>query len=791
MATTEQIATRILLDARLKVMKDLVRRDRSIAKKYKTKIEKLQRQLRSGGNVSAKVTEAMGELAAEIEPDIAASIQTGSITGKQAARDTFKKVFGSRAKAAFPTDIEALAAAGERIRGRTTVDKVSLSKRLWRAHQRTGKQMSKAIQASLRSGGSLDDIADEILRVAKPQVTATEYATKMAAAARRGGDELVKVSAKYQKQLGKLGSAAGYGSGMRPVVQDFQAALTKARPEQIDRIVQRFVEDKAKAHAQMIARTETIEAYRDSYKESTSGQGWVKGYRWSLGASHPKLDECDILAGQDMYGLGPGGYPEDGLPDTPHPNDMCIQTAIIDKDHFKRKTAKLKGEKAPPEPWKSGKKETSEQWLRKQPTAAQKQILGPTKYEAFQQKVPVLGKNGIPKRVRDLPPITKSTRGRARDDGGFATKEEIREDFARSRRLAAERKARGEPVKAMSLEMRDARARAKIKHTDKREFILETDVIDPKLQRRITKQRGGGPALLVKGEKGFKPMPARTSGLRQSRKAVIRTEVEVTGKNKITTRPDVEHLRKGKGWLEPHPLPIRPSDPHAAKLLKRTRGKVKRLPHCEYNTGYKGPLKSGMNLREVEDTMKGLNREHFAAWDAEGNLIMRKTVNDAYQVRFTKGEQAFLDKHAVYATHNHPGGGTFSKGDMGFTPGYNIQEFRALASKPYKGPGHYADGKRAMPGDVYRLHYGATKRITGTKAWDLHLKVNRAYDRATGIQLSRRRAAMEGTLPSGQSGRINYDDALTEAWNEIGNEHGFRVKFFTDAVRSGRLPGHD
>jgi hypothetical protein len=246
--------------------------------------------------------------------------------------------------------------------------------------------------------------ADEILSLRKPNLTPPKYAKRLAEAARQGGDELAKVAKKYNSQFNKMGSAAGTEFSMRPVAKRLLTDLKKAKPADIDKVVKQFMEDKAKRHARMIARSEAIESYRESYRRSTEDQEWVKGYRWELGANHPRPDECDILAGQNNYGLGPGGYPVDAVPDTPHPNDMCVQVAIIDTDHFKREKAERNNEKPPPEPWKKGKPETSEQWLKKQPPSVQKQILGPTKYARF-KKAPgdVLGKDGIPKRVKDLP----------------------------------------------------------------------------------------------------------------------------------------------------------------------------------------------------------------------------------------------------------------------------------------------------------------------------------------------------------------------------------------------------
>jgi hypothetical protein len=263
--------------------------------------------------------------------------------------------------------------------------------------------MATAVQNSIRAGNSMSQTADEILRLRRPRLTPPKYADELAKAARRGGDALQKVSKKYAGQLNKLGSAAAPEFSMRNVAKRLQDSLKTAKPEDVDNIVEQFMREKAERHAKMIARSETIESYRDSYRKSTEKQEWVKGYTWQLGSRHPEADECDILAGQDLHGLGPGGYPTDAVPETPHPNDMCVQVAIIDKDHFKREKAVRNKEKPPPEPWKSGKKETSEQWLKKQSTTKQKAILGPTKHARFKRSPgDVLGKNGVPKRVKDL-----------------------------------------------------------------------------------------------------------------------------------------------------------------------------------------------------------------------------------------------------------------------------------------------------------------------------------------------------------------------------------------------------
>jgi hypothetical protein len=155
-------AERILLSVRAEVLRQIVKTEAQLDKKYTKKIEKLQKQLRSGKDVSDKIRNAMTEITEEIKPDIESLIGTSSIKGKQAARKSFKKLFGSRAKSHFPTDHESRAEAGRRIRGATTIDNVSLSKRLWGANKKAGTAMAKQVQASVRAGTSMSQTADAI-----------------------------------------------------------------------------------------------------------------------------------------------------------------------------------------------------------------------------------------------------------------------------------------------------------------------------------------------------------------------------------------------------------------------------------------------------------------------------------------------------------------------------------------------------------------------------------------------------------------------------------------------------
>lgn len=81
-------------------------------------------------------------------------------------------------------------------------------------------------------------------------------------------------------------------------------------------------------NADRIAASEIQNARHASAVEEFIRDPLVQAVRWRLspvrstsGWSPP--DECDVLAGQDFYGLGAGVYPVTGVPGTPHPFDRC------------------------------------------------------------------------------------------------------------------------------------------------------------------------------------------------------------------------------------------------------------------------------------------------------------------------------------------------------------------------------------------------------------------------------------------------------------------------------------
>lgn len=192
--------------------------------------------------------------------------------------------------------------------------------------------MRRQLVASARAGETIERSAERLLDEGDFLVRVPQHVEELAAAAHDAatGDPAARaayerVVRRWRSRVERLGQAPDGRPGaytMRSATQQMIKDLRRAKGENADRIVDRWVLERARHQARLIARNETVEAYRDAYQQGTQDNPAVKGYRWQLSTRHPKPDPCDLLANQNLHGLGPGGYPADELPDTPHPS--CI-----------------------------------------------------------------------------------------------------------------------------------------------------------------------------------------------------------------------------------------------------------------------------------------------------------------------------------------------------------------------------------------------------------------------------------------------------------------------------------
>jgi hypothetical protein len=255
--------------------------------------------------------------------------------------------------------------------------------------------MRQTIQDSVRAGEKITRTAERLLDADAPLVELPRYVRELSDAARlRPGEPNAYAAAvkRWQGQVARLGQGAELKAGeytIQSATRELVRKLQTAKPEQIDKVVNRWILEKARYQARVIARHESVEAARRSARESLSKQPWNHGVRWTLSGAHAKPDQCDLYASVDMHGLGPGGYPLDKVP-AKHVSCTCFEAAIVDQHYQDRELAKARGEEEPPKPWLSGKQETPEDWLRSQPVSALRSIVGPNRAELVRKGHKVL-----------------------------------------------------------------------------------------------------------------------------------------------------------------------------------------------------------------------------------------------------------------------------------------------------------------------------------------------------------------------------------------------------------------
>jgi hypothetical protein len=345
---------------------------------------------------------AAAEVAARLEPEIAEVIRDGARTGSRVAAAQFDEVFTAAApRPTFMSAEEAARVASQRMAGDLSVDSIGLSRRIRRAAARVSQGMTDELQASLRAQESVQRAAERLLDADDLTVRLPQYVEELREAA--GAADFDEVVEAFRGRINQLRGAGGADSAfsMRSATEQLVRDLRRASADDVERIVNRWVLEKARYQARMIARTEATSAFRDAYLRDGDDKPYVMGYRWELSSGHPEPDICDVLAGQNLHGLGPGGYPKEDVPMTPHPHDMCIQTAIMDRHYFARERARTSGEAEPPREWEDGELRTGEDYLRGLDDSTRRRILGPTRDAALAQGTRVVEGNRI-RRVRDI-----------------------------------------------------------------------------------------------------------------------------------------------------------------------------------------------------------------------------------------------------------------------------------------------------------------------------------------------------------------------------------------------------
>lgn len=123
--------------------------------------------------------------------------------------------------------------------------------------------------------------------------------------------------------------------------------------------------------AERVMRTEINRAHGEAYMASAEQAPGFVGFRFLLSPRHLETDICDLLASQNLHGLGPGVYPDRARTPWPaHPNTLSFVEVVFDDEVT---------------PADRAGKETELQALQRMAPAVRDGVLGVTKAAYFDQ----------------------------------------------------------------------------------------------------------------------------------------------------------------------------------------------------------------------------------------------------------------------------------------------------------------------------------------------------------------------------------------------------------------------
>lgn len=173
------------------------------------------------------------------------------------------------------------------VRAFRAADGLVLSDRLWRIDRGAREAVGRTIEQAVVQGWSADKAAQELLLRALPVPPATQAAQ----------------------------AAASTGNVQRAaeLLRDPNAGPL--------------------ASSVQVMRTELNRAHGEAYMAGAEQAPGVVGFRFLLSPRHPRPDVCDLLATQNLHGLGAGVYPtREATPWPAHPNTLSFVVAVFGDD---------------------------------------------------------------------------------------------------------------------------------------------------------------------------------------------------------------------------------------------------------------------------------------------------------------------------------------------------------------------------------------------------------------------------------------------------------------------------
>lgn len=275
---------------------------KALARAYVMAAEEIRRQVEAaGGGAAGTVTiEALRGLLAEVESRLArvARVRDDLLAeGLQKAAQYGARVWDAAewgAPAAVAVEVVSPAAmavsetAVRVVQEFVAADGLQLSDRLWRIDRGAREAVTQAIERAVIEGHSAAQAARAFL--ARGEAVPAAIAEKMRGPA---GGTIGREAA---------GMLTGNGGAMD--------------------------------NAMRVFRTEINRAHGEAYMAGGEGKPYFGGWRYLLSPAHPEPDICDLLAAQNLHGLGRGVYPSRAkCPWPAHPNTLSF-VEIVFKDEI-------------------------------------------------------------------------------------------------------------------------------------------------------------------------------------------------------------------------------------------------------------------------------------------------------------------------------------------------------------------------------------------------------------------------------------------------------------------------
>lgn len=209
-------------------------------------------------------------------------------------------------------------------------DDLTLSKRLYRRSSTIRNEVADTIKQALKTNKAVKGLAKSIFDgYGKggiiPEASIPKFLSKLSDINISG--EATPEAKRKQREL--LRSVKGKIARLdtpyvRAAYNEVAAAVEDGNEVRLQKAIYTATQEKARYHAERIARTENARAYADGQMNRYLDDEDVVAFQWKLSANHPRYDICDFYANADLYGLGKGVYPKDKFPRLPaHPHCMC------------------------------------------------------------------------------------------------------------------------------------------------------------------------------------------------------------------------------------------------------------------------------------------------------------------------------------------------------------------------------------------------------------------------------------------------------------------------------------